>query len=155
MKAKIAQTTIETPEEIASGVYGDAAWVKFRTRYKRNKLQLLTARNISAAKVSSITTALEQLDDDADDPRSIQLAQDAIKALDEIDVDGDNINKFLAYAVVAWNWIDEDTGEPLPSPDKKEVFNTLYEEQFDWLMEQVHEIRAMRGAEGNAPNTTK
>jgi hypothetical protein len=59
---------------------------------------------------------------------------------------------YTAYAafVADWNWLDEESGLPLPKPTKAEVFkNDLFEDQTTWLASQIEKLERYRATEGN------
>lgn len=138
MKAKLYVTKIETPEDIAQSANGKPAYIKLRTRLKKKYIKLMN-RGIEAA------NAVMQLKDDAD-------GNDAavIDALTRFNAYNDNDRpKVYAYVVTEWNWIDAETGEPLPAPDKVETFDELYPQQLDWIQAQINDVMSFRATEGN------
>ena len=142
MKNKVHFITIEVPDEIALGINGSnkpgPAWVKLRTRYKRKQLRIINQGVEIASRIMA-------LDDNADEknPQVLETLSTFFN------YDNTQRPKFLAYAVIDWNWLDEETGKPLPKPDKPEVFDELFDNQVAWLQAEINQLLKYRATEGN------
>lgn len=152
---RIRTKTIEVPEEIAISGNGQPAYVKMRTRYLNNILQeIINKPTLLSGKAELLYKQIEALDDT--DPANEGKANKLLAELEGIYSQLSKVNvtkELLAYAVIEWNWLNEETGEPLPEPSNPEAFNLLYEDQTKWLRKQIEEIRKYKAAEGNAPSS--
>jgi hypothetical protein len=122
--------------EIASGVNGEPAYVVVKTRLKNKWINAYQRAQIALGALMS----MKEGDDLSDVP---DQADEVFKAV------------FGAYAafVVRWNWIDEETGEPLPQPTGQIIQDELYNNQVKWIRDRFDEFLKFRGTEGNGMNT--
>lgn len=108
-------------------------------------------------KARSLSGEAKSLDETKDDKKTKETAQ---RIIDEIDTVFDKLTvsdqkmlEFYEYLVLDWNWIDGDTGKPLPKPNDPEVFKALYEDQLEWIQDHVNDLKRYRVTEGNAENS--
>lgn len=137
---------IETPANIVQGTNGEPAYILLRTRFKNKHLLAFNKALRLNAEISKFD--LNHLDE-AGQKQVLQIAEALNQAVEDV---------FSTYAtlVIDWNWLDDETGQPLPKPlGHPEVFKAeLYEEQVSWIREQIQNVQRYRATEGNAPSTT-
>jgi hypothetical protein len=136
-------TKIETPAHIAQSGNGVPAYVMLKTRFKNKHLFVFSRAGELAAEMQGRNVSDDM--SEAETEAALQIAGKLNQTLSDI---------FNTYAtlIVDWNWIDDETGQPLPKPkDNPGVFkNELYQEQTDWLREQIQNAAKYRATEGNA-----
>lgn len=131
---------IDTPADIATGAGGEPAWVEFKVRIKGKYLRTLN-------QAERLGLAVTRIDEAAVNETNISevtaLAERAFEAFDKV-------HDVYAAVVVAWNWLDSDTGEPLPPPDDPLVFqDELDQVQIGWIRRQIDNLVRYRATEGN------
>lgn len=123
---------IETPAEIAEGENGAPAFVIMQTQpaHKYKQVFLDAARQARQGKAKIL----------AKKDISYSEASRTYEAVFS------RIIQTLAYIITDWNWLDIDTGQPLPKPNKNPaVFkDELTADQQEWLFEQVTQ-QVLRG----------
>jgi hypothetical protein len=62
----------------------------------------------------------------------------------------DRVYEIYALMVVAWNWLDEETGQPLPPPTAQVIEDELDQVQTAYIREKIREVQKYRVTEGNA-----
>lgn len=128
---------IDTPPEIATGPNGAPGWVVLKTRFKNKYANAF-------GQVFRFRQRLNDAIDAGDTDNAKELGAQALAA-------SEFAWTTYAYLVLDWNWIDIETGEPLPKPSgNNAVFREeLYPFQTSWIAEQIQEIDQYRATEGN------
>lgn len=117
--------------EWTDGADGETAWIdiKVRMKGKHRRLGLEISRLSDKLNGNEELTAIQQAEL-VNEFRDIQY-------------------RLLNERVLAWNWVDGD-GEPLPAPDEPDVFAELYEDDIEWIFDQIGELSRYQATEGNA-----
>lgn len=131
---------IETPPDVATGTGGEPGLVVIKTRLKGKYTSAFNEAGQLAAELAAIDTAAMT---PAIEAKAIEMAG----RLGELT---DRIYEAYSNLVVAWNWVDFDSGQPLPPPDNAAVFrDELDNIQMGWLREQIQGVLKYRSTEGN------
>lgn len=135
---------IDTPPEIATGPSDAPGFVILKTRFK-NRYALAFNEVIRAANRVNEAIGKIQAGDNTFEAKALELAAEADQATEFV-------WETYAALVLDWNWIDDETGEPLPKPaGNVEVFKRqLYPEQTQWIRDRIQTLQKYRGTEGNA-----
>lgn len=136
-------TKIEVPAHIAQSGNGVAAYVMLRTRFKNKHLTRFGRLNELAAEMEARKVSADMSESDT---------QAALKTAADLGRASNDIFDTYATLITDWNWVDDETGEPLPKPlNNPGVFkNELYSEQIVWIREQIQNAAKYRATEGNA-----
>jgi len=128
---------IDTPADIAQSANGETAYVVIKTRIK-NKHALAFSR------LGTLASMISSLSEDDTGPETMRLIGELDKAIERT-------YKTYAALVTDWNWVDDETGEPLPKPhDNPDIFKEeLYPWQTEWIRQQVQSLIRYRSTEGN------
>lgn len=131
--------------EVAKGIADEPAYILLKTRFK-NKHRLAFSEAIRlSAEVNKIDLKQISQAGEAEQGRVLEIAERAHQAIEKV---------YVTYAtlVIDWNWLDEETDQPLPKPNgNPDVFKEeLYEEQITWIREQIQNVYKYRVTEGNA-----
>lgn len=127
--------------EVATAAAGPA-WVKISTRIKGRHIKALAAANKSAARLQTL------------DPQTASKAE-VLEIVNQSESAISDFYRALAVIVLDWNWLDDETGQPLPKPaGNPDVFqDDLDQVQSFWLNQRIGEVLGFRATEGNAPST--
>lgn len=130
--------------EVAEGANGEPAYLVIKTRIKGRYARVFTAVGQSAARLMAINTATMT---EADVDRAYKIAQ-------EVNSDVDLLFDAYAAMIVDWNWLDSETGEPLPSPDSDIIRDELDQFQLAFIRSKITEILRYPVTEGNGKSGT-
>lgn len=135
---------IDTPPEVAQGANGEPAYVIFKTRYKGKYQKAFT-------RVGQLNSEVKQL---KTDNMSEAEQDEALILIDQLNHSIEAVYAAFAHIVLDWNWLDEETGAPLPKPNENPaVFSDeLFDEQVAWIREHINKLTRYRATEGNAPS---
>ncbi len=129
----------EVPEEVAVGIDGEAAWVEIKTRIKGKHIKAMQETLSSLAEIANINT------DNLTEAEAEKLVTKANEAM----ASADRVYEVYAALVMAWNWLDEETGEPLPQPTAQVIEDELDQIQTAYIREKIRKIQRYRVTEGN------
>jgi hypothetical protein len=148
---------IMTPDYIATGPAGEPGWIVVRTKIKNKHFMAFTrlARAISDVSLLIEDISLAQNGNGQDKAKQEALLVEARTMNNQIKVLEDEVYRSYCYIVADWNWSDFETGEPLPKPIDRSIFeNELTQDQINWLKDEIDKLRRYRATEGNAPTST-
>ena len=133
--------TVSTPEHIAKSTNGTGPYIKMRKRIKQKYITALSEIMVLSRKVA----AIDEINPSAEDAEVVA----------EFNRRYDFMWDSFGHIVVEWNWLDEDTNEPLPQPkDNPNVFKEdLYNDQMAYIRDQINEVLKLRATEGNVKST--
>lgn len=130
----------EVPEEVARSVNGQPAWVDIKTRIKGKHVRALQEAISTLTEIASINT------DNLTEAQTVKLVQKAQEAT----YNANRIFEIFATMVIDWNWLDEETGQPLPKPTAQVIEDELDQIQTVYIRDRIREIQKYRVTEGNA-----
>jgi len=129
--------------EVADGVDGQPAYIKIKTRIKGKYSRVFTAIGQNAARLMAID--LDHMTD-SDIDRAYQIAQ-------EVNNDVDLLYEAYTAMIVEWNWLDTDTGEPLPITGET-IRDELDQFQIAFIRGKISDILRYPVTEGNPKSGT-
>lgn len=139
---------IETPPDIAQGVNGEPAYVVFKSRFKNKYQMAFSEVNRISGRLDEVIKQIKAGDKSPEtEAEGLRLAAQTEQAIDEV-------WETFSTLVLDWNWLDSETGEPLPRPNgNQDVFRRdIDDEQTRWIREKIQNIQKYRVTEGNAPS---
>lgn len=133
---------IETPPEIATGPNGEAGYIIFRAVFKGKYKSCFSELAVLAETIQGNLAGATSLDDET---RAL---------IEKFNQAQERAYEAYAHLVLDWNWIDRETGEPLPKPNNPDVFrySELYEDQEAWLIAQLRTLFNRRAVGANPTN---
>lgn len=139
---------IETPPDIAQGVNGEPAYIIVKTRFK-NKYQM------AFSEVNQLSTRLNQIVKQIKGgDTSPETEAEGLRLTSQVEAAIEAIWETFATLVLDWNWLDPETGAPLPKPNGNlDAFKReIDDEQTSWIRDKIQNIQRYRATEGNAPS---